>query len=115
MERKKQKCSLEDHNEFDANNFCPICKIYICNNWEKHHSSLFKNHQLFSLEKDINEIFTGFCKIENHNLELDYFCKDHNELCCVKYIAKIKRKGNGQHINCNICNIEDIIDEKRII
>ena len=31
MERKKQKCSLEDHNEFDANNFCPICKIYICN------------------------------------------------------------------------------------
>ena len=113
MERKKQKCSLEEHNELDAANFCPKCEIYICNKCEKHHSSLFKNHQLISLDKDINEIFTGFCKIENHNLGLDYFCKDHNELCCVKCIAKIKSKGNGQHINCNVCNIEDIIDEKK--
>jgi len=113
MESKKQKCSLEEHNELDAINFCPICKIFICNKCEKHHSSLFKNHQLFPLDKDINEIFTGFCKIENHNLELDFFCKDHNELCCVKCIAKIKSKGNGQHINCNVCNIEDIIDGKK--
>ena len=113
MERKKHNCSLEEHNELDAANFCPKCEIYICNKCEKHHSSLFKNHQLISLDKDINEIFTGFCKIENHNLGLDYFCKDHNELCCVKCIAKIKSKGNGQHINCNVCNIEDIIDEKK--
>jgi len=113
MERKKQKCSLEEHNELEATNFCPICKIYICNKCEKYHSILFKNHQLFSLDKDINEIFTGFCKIKNHNNELDYFCKDHNELCCAKCIAKIRSKGNGQHINCNVCNIEDIIDEKK--
>ena len=85
----------------------------MCNKCEKYHSILFKNHQFFSLDKDINEIFTGFCKIENHNSELTYFCKDHNELCCVKCIARIKRKGNGQHINCNVCNIEDIIDEKK--
>jgi len=90
-----------------------LFNLYICNKCEKHHSSLFKNHQLFSLDKDINETFTGFCKIENHNTELAYFCKDHNELCCVKCIAKIKSKGNGQHINCNVCNIEDIIDEKK--
>ena len=113
MERKKQKCSLEEHKELDATSFCPICKIYICNKCDKHHSILFKNHQLFSLEKDTNEAFTGFCNIENHNLELYYFCKDHNELCCVRCIAKIKSKGNGQHINCNVCNIEDIIDEKK--
>jgi len=111
---KKQKCSLEEHNELEATNFCPKCEIYICNKCEKHHSSLFKNHKLFPLDKDINEIFTGFCKIENHNLGLDYFCKDHNELCCAKCIVKIKSKGNGQHINCNVCNIEDIIDEKKI-
>jgi len=113
MENKKQNCSLEEHNEIDATNFCPICKIYICNKCEKYHSILFKKHQLLSLDKDINEIFTGFCKIENHNNELDYFCKDHNELCCAKCISRIKRKGNGQHINCNVCNIEDIIDEKK--
>ena len=44
---------------------------------------------------------------------IDYFCKDHNELCCAKCIAKIRSKGNGQHTNCNVCNIEDIIDEKK--
>ena len=73
MEKKKQKCSLEEHNELDATNFCPKCEIYICNKCEKYHSSLFRNHQLFSLDKDINEIFTGFCKIENHNNELPSF------------------------------------------
>ena len=61
MERKKQKCSLEEHNELCATYFCPKCEIYMCNKCEKYHSILFKNHQLFSLDKDINEIFTGFC------------------------------------------------------
>ena len=115
MEKMKQNCSLEEHNEFDSTNFCPICKIFICNKWEKYHSILFKNHQLFPFDKDVNEIFTGFCKIENHNLELAYFCKDHNELCCAKCFVKIKSKGNDQHINCNVCNIEDIIMRKKII
>ena len=66
MENKKQKCSLKEHNEFDAIIYCQKCEIYMCNKCEKHHSELFPNHKSFSLYKDISKIFTGFCKIKNH-------------------------------------------------
>ena len=113
MENKKQKCSLKEHNELDANYYCKKCEIYLCNKCEKHHISIFPNHNSIILEKYISNIFTGFCKVENHQIELDYFCKTHNVLCCGLCIAKIKRKGNGQHTDCNVCNYEDIIDEKK--
>ena len=113
MENKKQKCSLKEHNEFDDNSYCQKCDIYMCNKCEKHHISIFPIHQIFTLDKDISKIFTGFCKVEKHQIELDYFCKTHNVLCCVKCISKIKSKGNGQHTDCNVCNYEDIIDEKK--
>ena len=85
----------------------------MCNKCEKHHISIFPNHQSFTLDKDITNIFTGVCKVENHQIELEYFCKTHNELCCAKCIVKVKKKGNGQHIDCEVCNFEDIIDEKK--
>ena len=113
MESKNQKCSLKEHKEIDAIIFCQECKIYMCNKCEKHHSSLFQNHHSMTLDMDIKEIFTGLCKIENHQIELDYFCKSHNVLCCAKCIAKVKRKGNGQHTDCEIFNVEDIVDEKK--
>ena len=43
---------------------------------------------------------------------VDYFCKTHNLLNFAK-CAAIKRKGNGQHTDCNVCNYEDIINEKK--
>ena len=43
----------------------------------------------------------------------DYFCKNHNVLCCAACISKIKGKGNGQHADCEICFIEDIKDTKK--
>ena len=79
----------------------------------KYHKIIFPNHQPFTLEKDISKIFTGFCKVEKHQIELDYYCKTHNTLCCAKCISKIKSKGNGQHSDCNVCNYEDIVDEKK--
>ena len=66
MENKKQKCSLKEHNELDANCFCQKCDIYMCNKCEKFHTSLLSNHNSITLDKDIREIFTGFCKVENH-------------------------------------------------
>ena len=108
---KKQKCSLKKYNELDAN--CQKCDIYICNKCKKYHSYIFPNHNLITLDKEIKEIFIRFCKVENHQNKLDYFCKNNNELCCANWITKIKSKGNGQHNNCNVCNYEDIIDEKK--
>ena len=64
-------------------------------------------------EKNINEIFTGICKVKNHSSKLQYFCKTHNKLCCVACISIIKANGNGFHQNCKVCLIEDIREEKK--
>ena len=65
------------------------------------------------LNKDIKEIFTGFCQKEKHNEELEFFCKTHNELCCASCLCVIKEKGKGQHSSCNSCVIEEIKEEKK--
>ena len=110
-----KKCSLRNHKENDANSFCQECRIYMCNKCEKFHSELFETHHLFKLEKDkdMNEIFTGFCKEKNHSDEFKYFCKTHNKLCCAECIIKIKAKESGQHKDCDVCTIEDIENEKK--
>ena len=113
MKKNPKKCTSKDHENFDANIYCKECHIYMCTKCEKIHSGLCINHNTFKLDKDINEIFTGFCKIENHRNKIEYYCKDHNELCCGLCITKIEGKGNGQHKNCNICFLEDIKDEKK--
>ena len=77
----------------------------MCNKCDNYHTYIFPNHNLMTLENDIIKIFTGFCKVENHQIKLEYFCKNHNVLCCGLCIAKIKGKGNGQHTDCNVCAV----------
>ena len=117
----KNKCYSKGHVEIVPNYYCPQCKIYMCEKCEISHSNLFyqKNHILINLDKDkdkeINDIFTGYCKENNHLEKLEYFCKTHNKLCCSSCIVKIKREGKGQHTDCDICLIENIKDEKNKI
>ena len=115
MNNQKKKCSQIEHQENDAINYCKECNLYLCNKCDNSHSMLFKKHQKFTLDKDINEIFTGFCKEINHGKELKYFCKNHNKLCCAVCICKIKDKENGQHKDCNVCILNDIKEEKKLI
>ena len=62
MENKNKKCSFKSHQEINAILFCQNCKyIYICNKCEKIHSEWFSNHNIYNLDKDPSEIFTGFC------------------------------------------------------
>ena len=110
---EKKSCSLKDHNEIQAKIYCQDCKIYMCNKCEKIHSGLCLNHHSYNLYENVNELFTGLCKEENHNDELVFFCKAHNQLCCAKCIIKVNRKGYGQHMNCEICNIEDAKKDKK--
>ena len=112
MENKIKKCSNLEHNEINANSFCSKCEIYMCNKCENIHSKLFNKHQSFILDKDTNLIFAGFCKEENHQMELQFFCKTHNHLCCALCLCKIKKGSMGKHHDCDVCNIEDIKDEK---
>ena len=113
MENIKKKCSLNKHSESEAISYCQKCKIYLCNKCINHHSELYDNHNLINLDKDLNEIFINICKYENHNKELDFFCKNHNTLCCVSCLCKFKVKGYGQHSECDTCYIDDIKDEKK--
>ena len=89
--------------------------IYACVINVSHHSELFQNHYIFKLEKnkDIADIFTGFCKEKDHQVKLKYFCKTHNILCCSECIAKVKKNDSGQHHDCDICIIEDIENDKK--
>ena len=115
MEKNFQKCSLESHKENNAILFCYECKIYMCNKCEKHHCEIFPNHHQNNLDKnkDINDIFTGLCKENNHLYELKYFCKTHNQLCCAECITRLKGREYGQHTDCDLSTIEDIENEKK--
>jgi len=109
-EYKNKKCSLNEHKENDS--FCPECNIYMCTKCEKMHSGLFQNHHQYDLN-NTNEIFIGLCKEKNHSLKLDYYFKDHNQLCCFASIAKIKYKGNGKHKDCKVCSLKKIKNKKK--
>ena len=113
MENKRKKCSLKKHSESEAISHCQQCKIYLCNKCFNYHNEVFDNHTLISLDKDLNEIFIDICNHENHNNKLEFYCKNHNILCCVSCLCKIKIKGYGQHSDCDYCYINDIKDEKK--
>ena len=113
MKKEINKCSFPEHSNIEASFFCQECRIFMCNKCEKSHSDLIKNHHQYKLNKDINDIFTGFCKEKKHLGELLYFCKNHNKLCCAMCITKIKDEENGQHTDCEICKIKDIENEKK--
>ena len=109
------KCSLKKHEDNNAVHYCLDCKIYMCNKCDNFHSELFPSHNKYKLNKDfnINGIFSGYCKEENHNNPLIFICKTHNLLCCAACLSKIKKKGNGQHSDCQVCLIEEVKEEKR--
>ena len=113
MEEQIKKCSLKSHNKYNAVFLCKTCKLYLCEKCLFYHSELFEEHKLIKIEIDINKAFTGICKEKKHNIELEYFCKDHNILCCAACISKIKSKGYGAHKDCQIFNIEEIKEEKK--
>ena len=111
-----EKCSSINHKEIEALSFCNDCKLYMCNKCEKLHSELFqKNHNLIKLEKgkDLADMLSGFCNEKNHKLELKYFCKNHNRLCCARCVAGLEDEEDGQHADCDICFIKDVENEKR--
>ena len=113
MEIKKEKCSCIDHKEIEANCFCIICQVYMCHKCESFHSKLCQHHKIInSNEINIKESYSGFCKEKNHQSELDYYCKTHNQLVCAKCIVKINGKNNGTHANCSISTLDDIKNEK---
>ena len=100
---KKIKCSCKKHSEIDAINYCQECKIYLCNKCINCHSELFETHHLNNINKNIDEIFTGYCKKKDHTI-IKFFCENHNQLC---------DNEDGQHKDCNVYFINEIKENKR--
>jgi len=113
MEIQKKFCSFQGHEKIPADIYCIYCKVYMCQKCESFHSKLLPNHKIYNIDKINNEdISQKFCQQEKHNIELQYFCRNHNILCCAKCITKIRNKENGIHKDCDICTIEEIKKEK---
>ena len=112
MENNQKNCTFKEHLAINAISYCFICKIYMCNKCENFHSKMFESHKSINLDKYTKDLFTGYCKEENHPFELEYFCKTHKQLCCAKCVIKIGNKKDAIHKNCDVCVIEDIKDEK---
>ena len=113
MNQQTLKCSSKKHENIEAITFCQACKVYMCNKCSNYHSELFEDHKANNLDKDTQQIFTGICNEEKHKNELEFLCKSHNILCCAACLSKIKNTGNGQHKDCDVCNIEEIKEEKQ--
>ena len=114
MEKQQnKKCSSKEHGEIDAINYCIECKVYMCKNCKIFHSKLLQNHHIYGLNEEMKDIFTGYCKEENHGIKLEFYCKNHNILCCAACICKMKEKGYGTHKDCETFFIENIKEEKK--
>ncbi len=84
----------------------------MCNKCENFHSNLCLEHQTIKSNQDFSELFTGYCKENNHQIKLNYFCKSHNTLCCAACLCQIKNNSDGKHKDCDVCLIQDIKEEK---
>ena len=106
---KKYYCSSQKHKENEAISYCQCCKVYMCKKCENFHSDLFVNHTSYKIDKDYEEISAFiYCDEKDHSQKLEYYCKNHNKLCCGLCLCKIKDDKNGQHTNCDVCYIKDI-------
>ena len=112
MEDQKKKCSFKEHKDINAISYCQECKKYFCNKGLNYHQGLFEKHHSFNLDNN-KEIFLNICKEINHPNKLEFYCKDHNKLCCACCITKIAVNEYGLHKDCNICTIKEIKEEKK--
>ena len=108
-----KKCSNKKHSELNAISYCTECNLYLCNKCLNIHKEYLENHHIINLDKNNQEIFTGLCQEINHKKELIFYCKNHNKLCCVACLCKIKGNGIGQHFDCDVCPIKEIKEVKK--
>ena len=73
MDNQNKKCSSIKHSENKAISYCQECKIFLCNKCHNLHSELFENHKSYSLDKNINDIYTDICKEDKHKQNLEFY------------------------------------------
>ena len=87
MEKHKKICSSKNHDNSEAIIYCQLCRVYICEKCKNIHNELY-DHPLIDLKSDPKDNISGFCEEENHNMKLDFYCRNHNILCCHSCFSK---------------------------
>ena len=107
-------CSLEDHKEKKAIKECENCDIKLCQECSKFHSKYLPLHNLILINNEKSFYSKINCSQENHNkIPLNYYCQNHNELCCA-FCLCIKEENNlGNHNKCKIISINEIENIKK--
>lgn len=110
---KKLFCSLDDHKDKEAIIECENCDIKLCNECSKIHKKYLPKHNLI-LMNSLESFYLKYnCSYENHNKILNYYCENHNELCCALCLC-IKEDSNfGIHNKCKILSINEIENIKK--
>ena len=108
-----KKCSNKRHSELNAISYCLECNLFLCNKCSNHHNEYTDTHHINYISKNNQEIFTGLCQELNHKNKLEFYCKNHNKLCCAACLCKIKGNSFGQHFDCDVCLIKEIKEEKK--
>ena len=97
MEPIIKKCSSKKHLDVNAVCFCQECRLYMCQKCHQFHSESYDHHliNLDNLIKDDYNFFNGICQEKDHIGKLEFYCRDHNILCCAECIIKHKKEGYG--------------------
>ena len=95
----------------EYNNITKVYNFYLEEEDESLNLELSQNNYFDLSDENIEKKSKIFCfEGDNHN-EFEYFCKTHNKFVCASCIVKIKKKGKGQHHDCDVCIIEDLVHQ----
>jgi len=96
------------------NCYCQKCEIYMCNKFEKHHLSLFPNHNSIILDKDIYPYYLlDYAKLKIIKIGYISLAKIIMNYVVQIVLAELKEKDLDSIVIKCVCNYEDILDEKK--
>ena len=104
----KRKCSK--HQSSEVVTYYPECKKFCCEECDKLMRELFPEYHSLPIDEvsELTLTFNDRCsEIGHSDCPLNYFCRDHSELCC----SECAYSEHGKHRGCKVVRIKDIENE----
>ncbi|KAG2386049.1 hypothetical protein C9374_003198 [Naegleria lovaniensis] len=100
----------EEEVEVEANHTCQTCSCHLCDFHSKIHVRKNKNHQITTHSQDGDSVGSSLTlkKCNQHQSEINCFCRDCEQLVCSLCAV-------SQHVKHNVFLIECIVQEERKI
>lgn len=104
----KRKCSK--HQSSEVVTYYPECKKFCCEECDRLMRELFPEYHSLPIDEvsELTLTFSDRCgEIGHSDCPLNYFCRDHSELCC----SECAYSEAGKHRGCKVVRIKDIENE----